>query len=195
MEKDTTMEDRSLNNSNSEKHKKILWEEHQHYGYILPNLRYKIKDNSFYFYSDKGFDFLDKFHTEINLNICQRSNFIRIIIREFNIILNKYENNIYTIQYHICREERDDGIICIIGIPDFIYLNNNELNKIGKCVEMHILKINNKKTFNLNYMFNENNDNEYENEDKENYDINKINQNIKERINKIDSLKIRSILL
>ncbi len=60
---------------------------------------------------------------------------------------------------------------------------------------MHILKINNKKTFNLNYMFNENNDNEYENEDKENYDINKINQNIKERINKIDSLKIRSILL
>ncbi len=196
------MDNKISNSPNKNIHLRQIWENHIHYGYILPNLKYKENNDSFYFSSEKGINFLNEFCTDINLNLYEKRNFIRVVIKEFNLILNKNEQKIYNIQYQLCKVERDDGVLCIVGIPDFLYFNNYILNKIGKCIEMHILKIDNKKVFNLNYIFernfedenNENSENINNIQNEQNFtDFNKISENIQERLNKIDSIKLKPI--
>ncbi len=170
-----------------------LWENHTHVGYILPNVKYRKDENTFYFQFENKTKFLVEEKDEVNLNNFQRNNFLTIKIKE------ESEYIIYRIPYHIFREERNDGVFCLVGLPENLYLNKFEMKMLGKCVEMHFLKIDHWKIFNISRMIYH----YYEEKDKENIESENIdfeNENIvSEKIQKrtalIESIRKKANLL
>ncbi len=181
-----------------------LWENCYHIIYILPNILYKKEEDKFSIKNSESLKVLDE-----NLYI---EDLLFELNRESNLTIYINEDNIsyqHTIFYHICREERKDGIVCIVGIPEHIYLTRQELRTLGKCLEMKILKL--KNSFNLTKMMYfgiKNEDEEDENKfrelgmnssdilyQKEEEKINRFNEKYQELINKRDSVIDKPLLL
>ncbi len=174
---------------------KELWDDHAHYGFLLPNLIYRQKDDSYYFKCKKYIRVFEDIVYEAKLNIYQTFGSLKIRVKEGDIFKN------YTVFYQMCREERHDGIICIVGINNDLFLNKEELKVLGKCLEMHILRINfeNNYTSNIYNIHNilkkikeENNSVSNEYFEDMNY---VISMKMQDRINLIDSIKNKKLLI
>jgi hypothetical protein len=162
---------------------KKLWENVIHCYYILPNLRYNSQQDDFYFVSENPIEFLNTNNYEFKLNLYKREDNFNILIRNYDDIYKKYNTEQYRIIYHLCREEYNKGVICIVGFPENLYLNNMELKLLGKCIEKHVLKINNYRTIHFNKLLNENNQYIYQNNLKKSDELNDSNDsNNKENI-------------
>lgn len=118
-----------------------LWDNCSHIIYILPNLLYKREEDKFTVKSQERLELSGSsiFIEDIRIDFMRDSS--------LKMYINNNDSCQHTIFYHVCREERHDGIVCIAGIHESIDLTGFELKILGKCLEMKILKM--KNSFNL----------------------------------------------